>query len=116
MSEVDLPARIAKYGGSAELTRIALTRADCATLPSFPVDTKRSDPRYRWWQTRHYGPECWEVDALDPRELRARVEAAIEAHLDPEAWDRCEVAEKAEKASMQAFFNQFESILEQDSE
>lgn len=58
MSEVDLPARLERYGGDAEIERVALTGADIAgNLPSFLAATKRGDPRYAWF-VRHHGPRC----------------------------------------------------------
>jgi hypothetical protein len=68
MSEVDLPERFLKYGGDhIELKRIALTSDQVRNLPSFPA--KRKDPRYRWF-IENYGRTCWELDALDPNDLR----------------------------------------------
>jgi hypothetical protein len=98
MSEVDLPNRFLRYGGAhVELKRIALTSNQVAHLPSFPA--KRKDPRYRWY-VEHYGRTCWELDALDPNELRTIVEKAIKKEIEPVAWKRCSVVEKAEKESL----------------
>jgi hypothetical protein len=73
MSEVDLPGRVGKYGGAVDITRIALTSADCTdALPSFSVETKRRDPRYSWFK-RNYGDRCWELDAMNPNDLRRRL-------------------------------------------
>jgi hypothetical protein len=96
MSEHDLPNRFAKYGGDhVILKRVALRREHTQDLPSFPASDKKKDPRYRWF-IRHFGNRCWELDALDPNELRALVEAAIRDEIEPIAWDRCAVIEKAE--------------------
>jgi hypothetical protein len=38
-------------------------------LPSFPASSKRKDPRYSWF-VEHHGTRCWEIDAMDPRDLR----------------------------------------------
>lgn len=106
MSEVDLPGRLEEYGGFApdgstglEIRRVALVAADLADLPSFEASTKRRDPRYHWFVTRH-GHTCWELDALSPNILRDRVGAAILAELDRPAWDRYVVAETAERESI----------------
>jgi hypothetical protein len=96
MSEVDLPGRIEKYGGVVDITRIALTSADCtAALPSFSVDTKRRDPRYAWFG-RNYGARCWELDAMNPNDLRQRVRNAILSRIDRDAWAHCQTVEAAE--------------------
>ena len=100
MSEVDLPRRLDEYGGDVDVIRLALTDGDCdADLPSFPTDTKKRDPRYRWYRDR-YGHRCWELDALNPVVLRDRVADAIDARLDHAAWDRAEVVERAERDSL----------------
>jgi hypothetical protein len=49
MSEVDLPKRIAEYGGDhVTIKRIALTRGQLRGLPSFPAsDKKKASPADR---------------------------------------------------------------------
>ena len=102
MSERDLPARFEKYDGDHVLLhRITLVQDDLANLPSFPASDKRTDPRYKWY-IQKYGDRCWEVDALDPNELRDRVEAHIRISItDTGAWQRSERVNKAERESLQ---------------
>jgi hypothetical protein len=101
MSERDLPDRIAEYGGDhVTLRRIALRRKQVSGLPSFPAADKRKDPRYKWFRS-NYGDRCWELDAMDPRDLRNCVEEAITELIEPEAWERCEAINKVEKDSLQ---------------
>jgi hypothetical protein len=100
MSEEDLPKRLDEYDGHHVLVeRIALTREHVRGLPSFPAADKRKDPRYKWFRAS-YGDRCWEIDAMDPRDLRDCVEAAIEEQIEPEAWARCEVVNRAEQESL----------------
>lgn len=69
-------------------------------LPSFPAADKRKDPRYRWFVS-NYGNRCWEIDALDPNDLRDCVEAYIRTCInDRDAWERCEQINKAERESL----------------
>jgi hypothetical protein len=101
MSEEDLPRRLSEYGGDhVVLRRIALTRRQVEGLPSFPAADKRKDPRYKWFCDT-YGSECWELDAMDPNDLRECVQSAIVDLIEPEAWARCETANKAEQDSLQ---------------
>jgi hypothetical protein len=104
MSERDLPERLSRYGANVDLRRIALTDKDVASgnLPSFPVDTKAKDPRYRWF-VENYGRQCWELDALPPPVLRRRVRNAILALIDTETWNHCAMVERAELESIQKF-------------
>jgi hypothetical protein len=101
MSECDLPSRLKKYGGDhITVKRIALVREQLADLPSFPASDKRKDPRYRWF-VDNYGKRCWEIDAMDPNELRDCVEAEILACIkDRAAWQRCEQVNEAERESL----------------
>jgi hypothetical protein len=107
MSEQDLPARFAKYDGDhIKLRRIALTREQVRGLPSFPASDKKKDPRYRWF-VRNYGSRCWELDAMDPNDLRDCVEQAILELIEPVAWERCEVVNKAEQESLRHVLDQW---------
>jgi hypothetical protein len=100
MSERDLPERLSRYDGEhVVLERVALTQDQLANLPSFPAADKRKDPRYDWF-VKNFGNRCWELDALDPNDLRTRVEAEISKHIEPEAWRRCKVVEGAEQESL----------------
>jgi hypothetical protein len=100
MSEEDLPNRLDKYDGyHVEVMRIALTREQVRGLPSFPASDKRKDPRYRWFVSKH-GERCWELDAMDPNALRDCVEKAIKKLIEPVAWKRCEIVNKAEQQSL----------------
>jgi hypothetical protein len=102
MSEVDLPARFARYGGDhIKIKRIALTARQVGRLPSFPASDKSKDPRYRWFVANH-GHNCWELDAMDPGDLRHCVEQEIQKLIEPVAWDRCEVINTAEQESMRS--------------
>jgi hypothetical protein len=103
MSERDIPERISRYGGDhISIRRIALLRDDCDRLgsrPAFNVREKSKDTRAPWFRT-NYGQLCWELDAMDPNNLRSRVEEEINMHIEPEAWERCRVVDEAERQSL----------------
>ena len=92
MSEVDLPERLAKYDGDhVSLKRIALTPEHMNGLPSFPATDKGKDPRFKWF-VKNFGKRCWELDAMDPNDLRACVKREIKNLIEPVAWKRCETS------------------------
>jgi hypothetical protein len=100
MSQQDLPARFTKYKGDhIKLKRIALTRKQVTGLPSFLARDKRKDPRYGWF-VRQYGHRCWELDAMDPNDLRACVKNEIRKLIEPVAWRRCETMNMDEQESL----------------
>jgi hypothetical protein len=112
MSERHIPERLDRYGGHhVSIKRIALLDKDCASLgrrPAFNIKEKSGDPRTPWFR-KNYGQLCWELDAMDPNDLRSRVKSEIKKHIEPVAWKRCEVVYKAELESMQSFLNKWKS-------
>jgi hypothetical protein len=114
MSDMDLPERLDRYGAEVQLIRIALTDADLTRprlprtdpqhLPGFSAETKRKDPRYKWF-TKHFGKQCCELDALPAPELRARVEKKIRRYIDMPRWDHAKMIERAEVESMEDFYD-----------
>jgi hypothetical protein len=111
MSEEDLPNRLANYDGAhVKLRRIALTQKQTSGLESFPATDKKKDTRYPWF-IRNYGKKCWELDAMDPNDLRRCVEREIKKLIDPVAWQRCEVVNAAEFDSLQTVLQGWKSAL-----
>jgi hypothetical protein len=105
MSKCDLPRRLEKYGGHhVKFFRIALTPEQTVDLPSFPASDKRGDGRYDWFAD-NYGHRCWELDAMDPRDLREAIELEIKDLIEPKAWARCETVNAAELESLQTILS-----------
>jgi hypothetical protein len=110
MSEHDLPKRIKEYDGEhIELKRIALTAEQTGPLRSFSVESKTKDPRYKWFK-QNCGAQCWELDAMDPRDLRNIVETEINALIDRELWDQQEAHEEREKKSIESLLRWWADI------
>ncbi len=111
MSDQDIPARLARYGGEATIARLAVTPEQIARhdLPTFSAHDKAKDARYRWFLERH-GERCCELDALDPTLLRATVEDAIRQHLDLDRWERADAVEAVELASLREFLSAWPGV------
>jgi hypothetical protein len=108
MSEVDFVDRLHRYGGhNFTFDRIALAESDTVYLPSFPAKT--TDPRYRWYR-KQYGIKAWELDAMDPGELRSRVASHIEKYIDRGAWDRHKYIEEAQRRSTKMVADQLAAM------
>ena len=56
--------------------------------------------------TKQFGRRCWELDAMDPNDLRARVQAEIVVEIEPAAWQRCDIVNKAEQQSLRTILDQ----------
>jgi hypothetical protein len=116
MTETDIPARLDEYGGHhVELKRIALTAEQTGSLPSFPADSKRRDPRYAWYK-KNYGNQCWELDAMDPNALRDVVEAEITRLIDRDEWARQEARQDREQKSVEAMLKWWSGVETMRSE
>jgi len=74
------------------------------------VRDKTHDKRYPWWRDHGYGATCWELDAMNPNDLRAVVQAAIEDYIDWDAWLRCDEVEAAENTSMRQLLDTWHAV------
>jgi hypothetical protein len=110
MSDVDLPGRLTRYGAELKLHRVALTRNDLKGLPSFEPETKRKDPRYRWFMEQ-VKTKCYELDALPPPRLRRRIESEIRRLIDLELWTHARMIEQVEVDSMKDFHKSWRASL-----
>ena len=117
MSEVDLPERLARYGGNAEISRVAITRADLSDLPDFSANDKLKNPN-RLWFIRTYGDgrhaRCVELDAMSPTVLRGRVRDAILAYIEPAAWAELTEREQEEIDRLDVCRDRIAAILSGD--
>ena len=110
LSEEDLPTRLrmlAEAPGGVDfepddivMHRIALAQEDChgsrkLKLPQ-ALSAKPKDARAKAF-VQQYGPACWELDAMDPRVLRNRVEREIVKLIDQDAWGGSLAAEERER-------------------
>jgi hypothetical protein len=118
MSERDLPQRLVRYGSDVEIIRLAIVADDLPEMArqglTFDTRDKEQEAERRYgphtrkgkdtrrpWFERHYGRVCCELDAMNPNELRARMERAIREWIDPLAWERMREIEAAECDSLQ---------------
>jgi hypothetical protein len=111
MSEIDLPARLERYGSRWEFQRIAVLKSDTPNLPSFDASTKSGDNRYPWF-VENFGHKCWELDAIDPNDLRQRVREQIVTRLDLPVWEHAKRIEATEVDSMKSFHKAWTSRLQ----
>jgi hypothetical protein len=88
------------------IRRIARMEDDLGGLPSFPTKDKQNDPRHKWF-ARNYGKRCLELDAMDPNDLRDRVEEAIRDEIEWDAWERSARCQDAEEESLQSVLDKW---------
>jgi len=100
-----------RYGSQWQFQRIAVLESDTENLPSFDAETKSSDKRYAWF-VENFGHTCWELDAIDPNDLRQRVREQIETRLNLPAWEHAKRIEAVEVNSMHSFHRAWKNRLQ----
>ena len=92
--------RLKQYcpGADIHMLRRALTEDDISSLP--PNPTKASDSRAPKYVAK-YGNQCWELDALPPDQLRARVLNSITELIDLSKWDEDTERETTDRIELQ---------------
>jgi hypothetical protein len=63
-----------------------------------PNFAKETDSRFKDY-VGHFGPECWELDALDPSVISALIRSEIKSLIDWPCWETA-VAEEAENRAL----------------
>lgn len=86
--------RVFMDGTDLEFKRIALTMEQIRELNPPPNPAKVTDSRFEEY-LREYGPDSWELDALDPAALTALIQREVEPYRDRDA-ERVILAEQEE--------------------
>lgn len=92
----DIQDRLFMFGTKTQIEKIALTLGQVRKYNPPPNPAKHTDPRSRDFIAR-YGASSWEVDAIEPTELRNIIVSEIEARLDRDAMERIIAKEEEDK-------------------
>jgi len=82
-----------------EVRRLALNMDQVERYRPPPNFAKESDTRYAAY-ARQFGPNCWELDALDPIVIADLIRTEIEDLIDAEAWNSARAQEDANRAAL----------------
>ena len=100
----DNQKRLSMFAESGvQILRVALNMNQIKRYKPPPNPAKVTDSRYQKY-VDEYGNDCWEVDALEPRQLDDIVSRAVESYIDMAAWDRVIAREKRERAKIKTFY------------
>lgn len=95
--ERDLRKKLVDLSGrSINWQRLAINASDFDEHNLVRLAGKKKDRRYQKFVEEH-GPDCAEVDALDPKELRRRVRDSIEQWVPTEEWNKLKQVEAVER-------------------
>jgi hypothetical protein len=107
----DIEDRLALFGAAATVRRIALNMDQVNTYRPPPNPAKLTDARATGYISR-YGPESWELDALDPTTLDALISATIEEYRDMWQWDRDTAAMEADRELLMQAASRWDEIAQ----
>lgn len=85
--------------GQVSVHKIAITPAQVKTYNLLPNPAKETDPRSKAFIANH-GISAWEVDAINPVELRRIIISEITTRVDIEAMDKVIEQENVDKARL----------------
>lgn len=104
----DNQARLSMFAGvQIQVVRLALNMPQVEKWNPPPNPTKITDSRAPEY-VRQFGEECWELDALDPHELRRLAEANILRIRDPKKWAEKEQEEAEGMMTLQTIIEQLD--------
>lgn len=92
----DIDDRLAMFGASVEVRKIALTMEQVQQYNPPPNPAKMSDSRFSKYEAK-YGNESWEVDALPPDVLDSLIRGVLEDVIDADAMDAVKEREEKDK-------------------
>jgi hypothetical protein len=84
--------------------RLAVTTQDFFDIDVVGFPVKKNAARIKWEPyVKQFGDRCVEVDAINPGDIRNRLKAAIESHIDMAEWERLRQIEELERQSVKQF-------------
>jgi len=94
----DIVDRLELFTGGVPVERIALNMAQIEQYKPPPNPAKVTDSRYGKY-VDEFGPECWELDALEPPVIRQMITDAILLRRDENLW-AAKLEEEAEQRAL----------------
>ena len=84
-------------GQTVEVRRLALNMAQIEEFNPSPNPAKRADTRANAY-IMEFGPDCWELDALEPTVIDGLIRKAVLELRDDECWEEAEREEQRGQA------------------
>lgn len=103
----DIEERLAMYmedlAGWLTFRRIGLTMEQIEQYNPPPNPAKITDSRYEGY-VAEYGPESWELDALEPSVLNDLIAEHVREFLEEDTWDRNVARQEAERGKLEGAY------------
>jgi hypothetical protein len=89
-----------------KLHRLALNMDQVRKLKLQSAPAKVTDRRFEGYAAR-FGTSCWELAAIEPRQLAKLVEDAVNGLIDRDVWDEDKAREEKHRDEIQAFVDNY---------
>lgn len=107
----DIADRLATFGFRGEVRRVALNMDQVKRYRPPPNPAKVTDSRSTGYIKR-FGPQSWELDALEPATLSALVDKNVREVLDIDAWNLRLREEELVKEGLKSISENWDGVLE----
>lgn len=107
----DIRDRMGIFGVDLELRRIALNMDQVEKYNPPPNPAKETDVRFQGY-VAEYGPESWELDALDPATLAALVRAEVGGLIETARWEKATNAQENNRRALQAASDRWGDVVD----
>ena len=107
----DIAERLALFGASTNVVRIALNMDQVEQYNPPPNPAKLTDSRATGYIAEH-GRSSWELDALDPTTLARLIEEEIWAWRDADQWERDTTVMERERGLLTAVSQRWVDVAE----
>ncbi|WP_327088564.1 hypothetical protein OIE66_40655 [Nonomuraea sp. NBC_01738] len=107
----DIDDRLALFGASTTVVRIALNMDQVRQYSPPPNPAKLTDSRATSY-IRQHGRSSWELDALDPATLARLIEQQIHTWRDADQWERDTAVMEGERALLTAVSTRWDEVAE----
>lgn len=106
----DIESRLNVFGCFPTVQRIALNMDQVEQYDPPPNPAKLTDSRVAGY-LEEFGDESWELDALDPADLTALIQAEIESWRDDVQWQRDTAVQDEQRGQLQAVTRRWDDVV-----
>lgn len=106
----DIQDRLDLFVGGVIVERIALNMDQVTQYNLPPNPAKLTDSRFQGYLEK-YGQESWELDALEPTVLDARIQETIDSFRDDTLWEEAVEKEEQEKESLMKVYRRWSDVV-----
>ena len=106
----DITDRLQMFKASVEVRRIALNFSQIEEYDPPPNPAKDTDSRFARYRVE-YGDSSWELDALDPKTLRALITSNILSLRDEKLWKAGLERESAERQQLKSLSSNWDDVV-----